>query len=115
MTLHVQQADPTPEPQPAQDVPWTYQWGDLPDGRADVCGPDGHTLVTLTPCGPENPTIAQACQDPAYREVLGSCATIPVRLPTTGLSTAATGTLLGTGASLVLIGATLAARFGRRA
>ena len=106
-------------PAPIQPTPpdgaWENDWGgQLPDGYADVCGPDGHTLLALTACGPENPTIEQACQTDAYRAVLDGCASIPKpSLPTTGVSAQATTTIGGAGVVLVLLGSVLLRKVAR--
>lgn len=101
-------ADPT-IPDPTTPVPAPN--GQLPPGLPELCAPDGHTWQTVIPCGPENPTIEQACQQDAYRAVL-DCTAYPKQvLPHTG---SASVPIAGAGFAFVAIGAILVRKVAAR-
>lgn len=100
-------ADPT-IPDPTAPI----SFGQLPAGLPEVCGPDGNTWLTVTPCTAENPTKVQACADPAYAPYLDCSDVATVALPTTG--TAAVPTAIGGGVALALGLAMLAPLWRRR-
>lgn len=100
-------ADPT-IPDPTTPAPY---FEGLPVGFPEVCGPDGHTLLSVSPCGAENPTIEQACQHDEYRVVL-ACRDYPKHvLPHTGTASAP---IAATGFGLVVIGAILIRKVAAR-
>jgi hypothetical protein len=87
-------ADPT-IPDPTAPI----SFGQLPAGLPEVCGPDGNTWLTVTPCTAENPTIEQACADPAYAPHFDACTIAPsstYALPTTGTAAAGGAAIGGT-------------------
>lgn len=81
----------------------------LGPGIPDLCV-NGTTLVTVIPCGADNPTLDVACQNVEWRTVL-DCSAHPLVLPATGTASIP---IAGTGLFAIVAGVLLLRVSSRR-